>query len=675
MGNGRMEYIKRLMDVASAGLLSDPKTLLFLDALAARPDDKRLAQSIDYRTQLAALRQAVREQLFVVPDPVRGNFMLGEHPGGKALIPFLELTSHLLQISSTGGGKSVSLNYWLLQAACLADGMWIFSLYKREVRHLLPLLAKAGKELFILRWRDFPFNPLEVPRGVHPTEQINNIADIFASTLGVPPVARNILRVALTNLYKKHGVFEGSKNWPTLRELAEEIRSMKGNEAAKQAILDRLDTLLAIASDMLDHRVGLSLEAMENVICAIELDGLGLMYQSFLASCMMTAAFTRRVAMNDNKKVLLVSLDEGQRLYSQRAAASAEGPSVISLMTALVRAQNMMFLVGAQTTYDLSPAILSNSATKILGRCGSLSDYREMSGAMGLNSEQLTWCQFNLKPGLFVAKLNYGDNQRPFLLRVPLIDVPPVVTDDETAASGRRLREKLNWKEETPPLVLTPPGSSEPGQSSTEGDGAEEETLTPDEQRLYDAVLANPYRPSSKLASVLGVSPCKAILLRKNLCQKGYLEEWSIDAVRGGAKMIVLVPLKPADGAANIENATTGRGGPRHHFAIGCIVAALTADGWSTRVEVAYRIGAETTFVDIAATRGAEEVFIEFELRANYAMTNVRKDLAVGSQPIRIVTATRQVESAIRKSLSTTLSPAEMTRISFTTLSSFIKAG
>ena len=74
----------------AAGILSDPKTLLYMNALATRPDDKRLAQSLDYSTQLAAFRQEIRKQLFFVPDLMRGNFMLGEHPGGKALVPFLD---------------------------------------------------------------------------------------------------------------------------------------------------------------------------------------------------------------------------------------------------------------------------------------------------------------------------------------------------------------------------------------------------------------------------------------------------------------------------------------------------------------------------------------------------------------------------------------------------------
>ncbi len=672
MAQDELQFLKVLNDAVAAGLLANDRAVVTLYALAARPNDERLLRSVQYQTAMANLVGPLRRTLFVTPHRMRGDFTLGKHPGGPALIDFEEILGNLLLLGGSGAGKTVTYYYLLPQALFRPDvGTWIFDMAKREFRHLLPVATLARRELYLLRWRFFPFNPLEVPRGVHPTEWANAIADNFTSTLGVPPVARNHLRVALTKLYRRNGVYEGSRNWPTLRELADEIRVMKGNEAAKQAILDRLDTLLAVAGEMLDHRQGLSLESLERYAVVFELDGLGLIYQCFLAACMLSATFSRRVATRDSKRILVVSLDEGQQLYSQRAQASAEGPSYISLMTSQVRAMRIILIVGVQTVHDLSRSLLSNTATKILGRCGDADDYAVLSRSMGLTTEQQAWLPLHLAPGLFVAKLSYGDNQHPFLLRVPYIGLPQTVSDAEVEASGHRLLSALNWRPEPPVTVSSPADPATVAASPVSARMA----LTPDEQRLYDDVVRKPFLPFSKRAARLGISARKAILLRRGLCEKGHAQEWGIDAVRGGQKIVLLVPLGTSSDSESRDGDRKGRGKPQHRFAIRCIEASLAFDCWEGELEVARPAGTETTFVDLLMRRGNEELFIEFEQRPDYAQTNIRKALAAGAQKILVVTPTRKVEEEIRRVFEKSATAAETIRVGFSLLSAFLEEG
>lgn len=92
-------------------------------------------------------------------------------------------------------------------------------------------------------------------------------------------------------------------------------------------------------------------------------------------------------------------------------------------------------------------------------------------------------------------------------------------------------------------------------------------------------------------------------------------------------------------------------------------------------MEVPFRVGDEMTFVDVVTTRGDQTILIEFELRPDYAVANVRKDLAIGTQPVQVVTAFREVERAIRANLQEALSPVEMGRVRFALLSSFMTSG
>ena len=236
------------------------------------------------------------------------------------------------------------------------------------------------------------------------------------------------------------------------------------------------------------------------------------------------------------------------------------------------------------------------------------------------------------------------------------------VSDADVEASAHRLRSVLNWTADKP--VMLP-------ESLAAKVALAPEVLGADHEGFLKAVVSNPYRPSSKIAPDLGISHRKAISLRKDLCREGRLKEWAIDSQRGGQKVVLLVPLQES-GCERSDN-NPGRGGALHKFAIGCTEASLTTDRWTCQREAPFTVGAETTFVDLVAERSCgEKLFVEFELRPDYAKTNVRKDLAVGTQRIMIVTATRKCRNAIKKGLLQTLSPAEFSRVGFSLLSSFI---
>ncbi len=532
------DFVSLLRQAASLKSNLDIRSTLYLHALACRPHDKQLAQRVRSRLDTAAVKEMVRNLPFITPAMMAGSFLLGYHQSGKALIEPIELSNHLLLLSGSGGGKTINFFFWLQQVISTTP-VWIFDFFKREYRRLSAAAYQLGHEVFVLRWQRFPFNPLRVPTNVHPSEWINNLVDVLASTLAVPPVARNILRVALTALYRKRGIFDGSNDYPVWKELIEHIESMKVSKPAKQALLDRLETLLAVAGDMLSYRIGFPTENLEGQRVIFEMDGLGRMYQDFYTALLLTAAFTRRVATGGNLAPLVVTLDEGHRLYSKRLESGPEGPSTITTMTSLVRAEKMFLLVGVQSTHDLAHSIQSNSSTKLLGRCGTQEDYVRMGRSMGLTREQIEWCKFHLKPGLFVAKLNYGKNLTPFLLNVPMVDVPQTLSDAEVDASTQRLILAIGWKGnrvETPTI-----------KTSAKPEARTSDKLTSDEEAFLRCVREHLYLTSSEYAPLVGISQRKALALRKQLCRKGYLEEWPLDTEHGG-RIIVLIPKKEGNG-------------------------------------------------------------------------------------------------------------------------------
>ena len=83
-----------------------------------------------------------------------------------------------------------------------------------------------------------------------------------------------------------------------------------------------------------------------------------------------------------------------------------------------------------QGATSIHPQILSNTATKVQGRCGSAGDYQTMGRAMGLTPEQINWAQLNLRPGLFIGQLGEGSWRHPFVFQVPQVHLHPNIPSE-----------------------------------------------------------------------------------------------------------------------------------------------------------------------------------------------------------------------------------------------------
>ena len=89
---------------------------------------------------------------------------------------------------------------------------------------------------------------------------------------------------------------------------------------------------------------------------------------------------------------LWMSIDEGQRLFSQRRESAGYGGNSITDLAGLVRGTGTGLFISVLTPDDLSNKIPAITSTKIMGRCGSISEYQAAGQFMGLSKEQVFWC-------------------------------------------------------------------------------------------------------------------------------------------------------------------------------------------------------------------------------------------------------------------------------------------
>jgi len=639
---------------------------LHLRAYAARPDDGRLRQAVEGRLMLHAASKTFEKRIFSVPRKMKGDFLLGYHRGGEARAELGGPQAHILQVGGSGSGKTCNTFFWLLQLAPGAEGVMAIDLYKREYRDLLPAMRKIGKRTHVLRRSQLRLNPLSPPHPkVRPEEWAATASDVLAVSLRLPPASRNLLRVCIHDLQERNGVLSGSDRHPTLLDLRQAVHDYRGNAVIRQALLNRLDAVIAeLGPEVLGHRRGFPIAELARRVILYELDGLSFFSQNLIANFRLGPLFAWRSACPEERNGAVVFVyDEAQRAFSRRAEASySEGPAYLSTMASLVRGADITLIVNVQTTEDLARSIVANSSIKVMGRLGDHQDYERMGRCMGMKADQIEAAMKMLRPGLYVAVAGGIGFQEPFLLRVPLAEANRRVTDQEAWQSGEELRAELLRPEGTDRAKVAPLALPAPRSVIAEG-----------ERDFLKALEDEPYIPSSRLPRLLGVSNRKAQRLRESLVSKSRLKEWRVELSPRGGKTLLLEVLSEG-GSASGQKAHPGRKGNfLHRLGVDLAQGALKAEGYETECEKALGADGKTTYLDLFAShpRTGETVGVEVETQAARALGNLGKGLKAGLDRVVIVAVSRKLRRDIRSSARKQLKEQDLARVSFATLSDY----
>lgn len=237
----------------------------------------------------------------------------------------------------------------------------------------------------------------------------------------LPPRASKLLNVAIVRQYEQRGVLRGSSDFPTVYDLREDVASSAdANAPAKHALLDALDAVLTSIGDALRYRVGWTSSDLAARRIVFEFGGIPEPAKNLILNALLLAEFTSRVArgVSNPRMDLWICLDEAARIVS-----SSNPTGGLSDLSGLIRGTGIGLDLGVQSA-DIAPSILSNTATKVIGRCGSATDYELMSAAMGLTREQQAWIKTHMVPGLFVGQLGEGAWREPFVFRIPPLHIP-----------------------------------------------------------------------------------------------------------------------------------------------------------------------------------------------------------------------------------------------------------
>jgi len=433
-------------------------------------------------------------------------------------------------VASSGAGKTTAYYFNILQVAPRVPGMWLFDLRKREFAILKPYLARLGINLIILPGRSLRINLLQLPIGVEVSDCIPRVADMLIEVLGLPQRASKLLQAKLFILYRK---FEGKNSYPTLFDLFEEIKKdKKTNHPARTAILDSLEpVLLSLGPQVLAYRCGWTTAELASRPICFELAGLSEVDKNLILNSLILSEFTSRIArgVSNPKLSLLICLDEAQRICS-----SSNHTSAIAGQIGLVRGTGIGLDLSVQSMDGVLPQIVSNTATKVLGRCGSMADYVAAGRSMGLNAEQIQWAQMNLEPGLFIGQLGEGPWRYPFCFRIPPMNLKRAATNQEPNI-GTLSNIPTVYAPEFDTWGLVPELST----------AAMKPSMFDNEQEFLfcKAIADHPMRASSIYPKLAGISSKTATKVRQQLVSKGFIGEHTLDSGGRGRSSILLEVL------------------------------------------------------------------------------------------------------------------------------------
>ena len=587
---------------------------------------------------------------------MQGDIVLGRYQNIVNHYDSKHAPSHLLGIGATGSGKTVFLVFLLLQYLLIARGIFIFDFVKRELRGFRRLAQKFGCEVIICRHENLRINILD-PQGQDPSLYANVCSEFITLSLGLPPVAKLILKICLTNLYEKFGLFVNpNAEPPVLAELIGEVKLFDGNKAAKDAILIRLQALLVNKRQTFSVRRGFKVSELAKKFIVWEFDSLETQYQNLFVSYLLSSLFGHRVT-NPSKDLMVVALDEASRLYSSKAESANEGPSYISTMTSVIRKMHIALFVWTQSAKDLSNSILANSGIKVMCRVGTATDYDIFGRSMGLTSQQSQWCKTNIGIGTQVIKTGFGWMQ-PFLNQSPDIHIPQDVSDMEVQRSVQPLLDMIK-KPSKPMLLLPAPSDHQRSKSKTD-----KCSLTPAEQSLLDQVRNNPHIPSAtdhyKMA---GLSTKKGTSAKKSLLIKRLIKQTILQSGKRGASKTFLEV---------VDDRGTGRlGGGLHNYMRQKALDWYLVQGCKAEAEMSIHMNGQHKFVDLAITWSdgrSEALEVETE-NSDRAIQNIQKNLLFGFGTVTILTPNSKVREAIKNKCIGEIEVTEMSRICFSSMS------
>ena len=335
-----------------------------------------------------------------------------------------DLTMHCMTLGATGAGKSWLILNALIQLCRMQGFNVVIPDVKTFYRRLLHFVPNLG----IITARKFRFNPLEVPPWLEPKSFIFMWSKVFAAENGLGAPSEGILLETLTALFKKHGVFDGSENYPTMNDLYTVLQYFKNSKHIGYRYQDIFENLISrvrpyvLMGESFNVRKGMPVSTFteRNVVLELPTNFGTDMVTNFLICLIIIMAYNKNIVEGNrgNKLRTLFIVDEASTLMQAGRDKSDAYvyESSLNEITRKAREFGIGLWLCSQEAKSFNYVFQANSMIKVGFPLDGV-DHESICKTFGLNEDQEKYLYKLPFRRVAVARTRKFD--KPFLIEVP----------------------------------------------------------------------------------------------------------------------------------------------------------------------------------------------------------------------------------------------------------------
>ena len=339
-----------------------------------------------------------------------------------AFLPVQKINQHVAILATTGAGKTNLCRHLVIELHRRRIPCLIFD-WKRDYGDLA---TKIGAAVYDFRENLFTFNPLK-PAG-DAAMWAKELAHIMAEIISGGVYASGAFSIyveLIDGLYRERGIYDGSRNYPTVFDLLqklEEYSRRKLSERERNWVASALKLLKSLAvgrtRDAFDVRDGISVAGLLERTAVIELDGLGdPTAKAFLISVLLQKIRNFRLSQRERDVLKhVIVIEEAQNVLKREQEAS----SIITATYREIRSLCEGIIAITQIPSEFSKDALANTNTFFVMRLVHGEDKRVARDILGLSEEQMRILEhlergvaFMKTDGLCIVKIPLVEREDP----------------------------------------------------------------------------------------------------------------------------------------------------------------------------------------------------------------------------------------------------------------------
>lgn len=498
-----IEYLRALASQNRVDDIPELETGVFMTHY--RPSlFERMERIIMSQTQECAIHKSEFEK---PPDLSEGKYHIANtEDGGKPILVIAKEITHLLVGGKTETGKTVAL-YNLIDQIVRKEGtVWIVEMSKKEAKNFIRINQSFNYlPLHKLKQNIYgPYSGLDKAR----SNEVN--LEIICAIMGLMTASSSYSLRIQDDLGEL--VTDGHF---CLRDMLDFLKA----NPPKRGTLEfdywerncvRLDKMDRSGRSALSCSQGFPIEMMEESNLIIQGTGTDLEVAEIRLTRLFLEVFFRRLEVPREKlKPLFICIDDAHlRLFDRDR--DRYGANLLTQLPNVSRDVRMIFFIGTQSPKKISDSIFENSS-KLLMNLTDSRDQDLMARSMGLTKEQKEYC-YDLKTGEGVLKLISDRWIKPMPVRIPFIEIPNDVSDEEAEEHSRDFIEELERYVEPRSNILL---------EKLKRDKIRD--LKKEEEVYLIHILNNPFLNEAERKEALGLSNYMSNSITKSLVVKGYI--------------------------------------------------------------------------------------------------------------------------------------------------------